>query len=704
VVAALEELAHMQYNTKVGKRVYLVLFFALLFVLNISALAQKKRSPKDLDPMYRKWLEEEVVYIITPKEKEVFLQLETDRQRDKFIEAFWKVRDTNPNTPENEFKTEHYRRIQYANRNFGKEAPGQGWRSDMGRIYIILGEPKTVEKFENVTEVKPTVVWFYDGMDVYGLPNSFNVVFFKRDFIGEYILYSPIKYGPQNLLSDYQGDMSDYKGAFNTLFDIEPTLANVSLTLIPSETYYTISPSIASEILIGQKIPQVGYQQVKDEYAAKLLAYKDIIEVDYSANYIDSDSLVRVFQDPAGMFFVHYLIEPKKLTFEKLEDIYQSNLVINGSVKDLSGKTIYQFERNVPIKMNEGQMDNIKTKLFSFQDMFPLVRGQYRFNVLFKNVVSKEFSSVEADLTIPETSSLQMSPLTLANRIDKNSQYKGQNKPFLMENIQLVPSPRNDFLRQDTLTLFFQVQGLSQSLIESGTLEYALFKENEKVLSFVKNIKEYPSQKNFFEEFSLADLVPANYKIKVSVLDKNQAEILSEQSYFYITQLVALPRPWVLSLPKPHDNDPEMLNILGNEFFNKQDISKARTLLQEAYRRDPDSDQLAMDFCRVLLLTKEYQLIKQVALPFAKDKKRYEFLKELGQASQALGEYAEAIASYKDYLTRFGTNINVLNAIGDCYYQLGNISEALVAWDKSLQISPEQDKIRERVKAAREKK
>jgi GWxTD domain-containing protein len=121
------------------KRVLFTLFCSLLFVLNMSALGQKKKSPKDLEPKYQKWLQEEVVYIITPKEKEVFLQLETDPQREKFIEAFWKVRNPNPNTPENEFKKEHYRRIQYANQHFGKEGPGQGWRSDMGRIYVILG-------------------------------------------------------------------------------------------------------------------------------------------------------------------------------------------------------------------------------------------------------------------------------------------------------------------------------------------------------------------------------------------------------------------------------------------------------------------------------------------------------------------------------------------------------------------------------------
>ena len=76
----------------------------------------------------------------------------------------------------------------------------------------------------------------------------------------------------------------------------------------------------------------------------------------------------------------------------------------------------------------------------------------------------------------------------------------------------------------------------------------------------------------------------------------------------------------------------------------------------------------------------------------------------LGKAHQALGEYAEAIAVHKQYLTHFGTNINVLNSIGDCYYQLGNFPEALEAWNKSLQISPDQERIKALVKSLQVKK
>lgn len=164
-------------------RIPAVLAGVLLFALPAAA---QKVAVKDLTPRYRDWLQEEVVYIISPKEKAVFLQLSNDREREMFIEAFWKARDTEPSTPQNEAKDEHYRRIKYANDNFGRGLDAGGWRSDRGRIYITLGEPKQIEKYENLSNVYPMLVWFYSGLTTASLPSSFNVVFYKPNDSGDY--------------------------------------------------------------------------------------------------------------------------------------------------------------------------------------------------------------------------------------------------------------------------------------------------------------------------------------------------------------------------------------------------------------------------------------------------------------------------------------------------------------------------------------
>ncbi|MDI6849809.1 MAG: GWxTD domain-containing protein [Candidatus Saccharicenans sp.] len=663
----------------------------------------QKELLRALPDKYRKWLEEEVVYIISQKEREVFLRLENDRQRDIFIEAFWKQRDPNPNTPENEFKVEHYRRLEYANKHFGKESPGPGWRSDMGKIYIMLGEPQSTEKYENLYDLYPTIIWFYQGMAEYGLPNAFSVVFYKPDGMGEYRLYSPIKDGPMKLMPHYSGDMTAYAEAFSKLTDIEPNVAKVSLSLIEGEPLTDLVPSISSDVLINQKIPAAPTYKVRSTYAEKLFRYQDIIEVEYTANYIDSDALVSVYQSPSGIYYVHYLIEPKKLSLERNDNNYQTTIVINGIVTDLESKPVYQFDRRIPLNLRGEQVSSIRDRQMSFQDVFPLVPGKYRLSILFKNFISKEFTSLETTLNIPERL-LQISPVLLSTRLSRNSQYRGLNKAFLLDDLQFSPTPRNDFVLGDRMYAFFQVWGLTPQLRNSGSLVYEVVRENgEVVKNFSKKLSEYTDGNVFYEEFVLEGWVPANYTLKVNLQDGNSNVLAGGKANFFISHLPALPRSWVMTQPVDGDNSAVVQHALGLQFWNRKDLPQARRYLEAAHKKDLAEPVYALDFCRLLYFEEKYQELLKIALPFINQGNK-DFLEIAGQSHQALRQYQQAIDYYKQYLSYFGTNINVLNAIGECYYQLGDMDEALYAWERSLQIEPNQAGIKDRVKAVKEKK
>src|SRR5271163_1073587 len=104
---------------------------------------QEEKLRKELETPYRKWLNEEVVYIITDEEKKAFKAFSTDEEREQFIEQFWLRRDPTPDTEENEFREEHYRRIAYANERFASGIPG--WKTDRGRIYIEYGPADEIE-------------------------------------------------------------------------------------------------------------------------------------------------------------------------------------------------------------------------------------------------------------------------------------------------------------------------------------------------------------------------------------------------------------------------------------------------------------------------------------------------------------------------------------------------------------------------------
>jgi GWxTD domain-containing protein len=698
---------------KVNKRHFWTIVLIIISVAALCAVLpaqQKKTSVKDLPPQYQKWLQEEVVYIITSKERDVFLQLESDRERNIFIEAFWKQRNPDPNSAENAFKVEHYKRLAYANQWLGKNSPTQGWRTDRGRIWILLGQPKEIQAYENMYDLRPVITWFYDGMAEYGLPGSFYVVFWKKDIVDDYRLYSPINDGPQQLMQHYMGDMTDATSAYQALMRIEPAVATVSLSLIPGEAQYSMSPSLASEILIKQSIPDAPHVKVKDEYAEKLLKYKNIIEVDYTANYIDNESLISVFQDPSGMSFVHYLIEPKRLTFEQTANGYHTALEITGRVSDMKDQSVYQFDRSIPLDMSEPMMAQIKARFFSLQDLFPVTPGQYKINLLLKNRLSREFTSVEAVILVPEPAAFSMSPPVLAYKTDRESRFKGQNKSFLLGGVQFVPSPRNAFAADDTLSLYFQLHGIPAELRANGAVQYTIERQTEtmklpeKVKTVTRNLREIPDPGNIFEEFPLGGMTPSHYTITVAVLDASQAEKLKARVDYDIRGATTINRAWVLSLPQPPTSDPTFANIIGAQLLAKKDLAKARPLLEQAFRRDPSNPKFALDYVRALIEAKDFRAVGDVAKPFLADERRYDFLEFVGAAAQEIGTYAEAIVHYKDYLAHFGTNIAILNAVGECHQKLGNAAEALVAWEKSLQIEPNQPALKDKVRALKDKK
>jgi len=686
--------------------VSIILVSLMILALVAIVLPQVKKtgtSVKDLPPKYKKWLEEEAVYIITPKERQVFLSLGTDRERDIFIEAFWKQRDPTPNTPENEFRTEHYRRIKYANERFGRETATAGWRTEMGRIYIMLGEPKQITKLENESEIYPTQVWFYQGMDEYGLPSAFNVVFFKKYNAGDYILYSPIKDGARSLMWNYNGDPADYMSAYRTLANINPDLATISVSLIPNEMTLGATPSMASDLLIYSKIPAAPTFKVSDSYAEKLLAYKDIIDVDYTANYIENDFLADVFIGPKNTAYVHYLIEPRRLSFEQYGDKFTAILEVNGTVVDNQNTLVYQFEKRLPIEMNSSQIDSLKSKLFSFQDIFPLVPGKYKLNVLVKNTVSKEFTTFETSLNVPPPGTPWMSDIILANTVDRNPKQGVQIKPFSFKGALLRPSPRNDFLQTDIMTAYIQFQGLNQKLKDEASIEFTLIRGDKPVKTISKKLNDYTDPGNIIEDFELKDVVPDYYFLQVVLLDSASQPLLSKKENFYITPLDSLNRPWVLSLPYSSPDSPEIAYILGLQLFNKKEFDGALPLLESAYRRQPANQRFALELARLYLKMENYSRAKDIAEKF-RNSSEPSFLLILGESLQALEEHQEAISVFKTYLVKFGTNINVLNAIGDCYLTLNQREEALEAYEKSLELDPGQDKIRTLIKSLKEKK
>ncbi len=678
-----------------------------LFILTVVlSLRADSIDIKDLPERHKKWLEEEVVYIITALEKEVFLKLESDRERDRFIEAFWKQRDPTPGSPENEFKTEHYRRINHANHFFGRSSPKAGWRTDRGEIYIILGEPNDITRFEGKTQVYNSEVWFYQGMSKYGLPPGFNLVFFQQGGTGEYVLYSPLQHGPQALMTSYWGDQSDYLGAYRQLMELEPELADVSMSLIPGERNLAFDrPSMSSDILI-QRVFTTPSREIKEKYAQKFLDLKDVIEVEYSANYIDSDAVVEIVKDPSGMYFVHYAIEPERLSVNQYENKFYTTLKLNGTVTDMDGKQIYQFEKDIALDFDQEQMKEISRRPLSLRDMFPLIPGSYKLSVLMKNVVSKEFASVERDLLIPgQQDELQMTSFIMGYASEKKAPAADRLRPFQLGTNQVFLQANRTFTMQDSLVLAFQIHGLTPSQTEKGEIRYNFLKNAEPFRTETKRILDYLERPNFVESFPLLDFSPAHYRVEVSLLIDGQ-EILYETDEFDVTHQALIARPWVYSKLMPGPDSPVYSYVIGTQFYNSGNVQEARAYIEDAYHKNPDSAEYALNLARLYMVLKEYTKIEPLLLPlFSKpEPPEYDVFFVIGKAYQALGELSKAVEFLNAAIDHYGINTNVLNAVGECYFQLGDTEEALAAWEKSLEINPDQPELKQNLEAIKEKK
>jgi tetratricopeptide (TPR) repeat protein len=419
--------------------------------------------------------------------------------------------------------------------------------------------------------------------------------------------------------------------------------------------------------------------------------------VEYTANYIGNDSFVQVIQDEQGMFLVHYLIEPKRLSLELYEGSYHTTLEISGQVTDPEGKTIFQFDKSLPLKFNENQFDQIKSKLFSYEDAFPMVEGSYNFHLLLKNRVSREFTSFEKQILIPSTVKFQMSPLLLAHS-KKQSPYTGQIKPFKVKDQQVYISPKKDFSKEEDLHVYFELYGVPDGIRTGGKVKVTISKSDAVIQEQLREGVQWPPDDKFLISFPLADMAPANYGLRASVLNGDGSEVLFEQEFFYISHRLSLPRPFISTeLLAPGDNAVYDY-ILGGQHFNKGQVQTARTLLERAYRKEPLNFKYALGYAQVLFQLQRHQQVLDILTPFVqKEEPQHAAYNLIGKSYQTLGQYRQAIESYQAYLAYFGTNLRVLNDLGECHLRLENPEAALVAWKKSLELDPNQKEIQEKV-------
>jgi len=367
----------------------------------------------------------------------------------------------------------------------------------------------------------------------------------------------------------------------------------------------------------------------------------------------------------------------------------------------LKGKTIYQHSRDFPIELDKKQLEQIGQRPFNLHDFFPLNPGNYKVDILLENTVSKEFTSLEKSVYVPATSILMMSPLLLSNKVLEDPTYSEQGKAFQVGELQIYPSLHRRFYQKGKMSIFFQVFGMSPEVKEKGSFEMTVLHEGNPVHTQTHAVKDLSSDKSFLLKLSLDRFTPGMYQVEISLKDGDTTLLPSKTRSFSIIK-DPIPDPWVAAQSNPPIGDPFYAFLLGNQLINEERIEEACDMLEKAYTGKPTELDYALAYARTLLITEEFTKANHILLPFTESNaESYALYYYLGKSSQEIDAFEEAISYYHRALTLRGNTANVLNSLGVCYYEVEDKEQAIIAWEKSLEVNPEQEKIKKLVEAVK---
>ena len=682
----------------IKKNLIFILIFLLLFSIFMFGENPDKMIKK-LAPKYQRWWNM-VYWIITPQEKKTFFKLQNDRERDIFIKAFWKHRDPTPGTPRNEYKEEIERRFRYVNRYFRTLSPKPPWMTDMGRIYMILGEPISRDHFVMTNDVFPCEVWCYYGNPQFGLPTHFCLVFFKRRGVGEYELYNPVTDGPAALINsrDNMLDTTDYEKMYEKLQQLEPTLAPYSLSIIPGEIPTDYSPDIRT-LFYFKNIAEYPYKKVDTTYARNFLKYKGKVDARYSSNFIPSDFSYAITYNPEmNLYFVNYVLAIKSLSLGSYNDKPYVNFELYGTIKDLkTNKEIFHYMKKFPLSFTKKQLEEIKSGGFGLSDMVAVVPGTYKVELLLKNTVSYEFSYVEREIKIPNVKDRPFISSLLFGH-DETTDSSLSIKPYKIGNVLLSAGTKNAAGTRDKMYILFQLGNISKDLKNNGFLHLIYDKKNVDKYEFLKEEKiplsTFTGVNNPFllKILNPKSLEAGKYKLEVTL--RNGDKIYDRKiSYFSISPKSTLPKPTVFYKTLPFRNRFVVYYFYGEELKNIGKYDKAIFYAKKGLKINsvfsPLYELLLDSYIKENNLEQAKALINTIPPAAINDK--ILFLE--GVVYEVSGNSEKAIELYKKSISLNGRNFLSLRALGLLLCKM-NDKEGIGYIKRALEIKPNDLKLK----------
>jgi GWxTD domain-containing protein len=517
---------------------------------------QRRKNAKalkiELSKTYRKWLDEDVRWIITDEEQKAFMLLSNDEERDQFIEAFWQRRDPTPDTEENEFKEEHYRRIAYANEHFAAGIPG--WKTDRGRMYIVFGPADEIEAHPSggsyerpmeegggETSTFPFETWRYRYLE--GIGQEVIIEFVDSCMCGDYHMTmdrsekDALKYTPNAGLTLYEQMGMASKASRFTNGGTEQLGQSPFNKDLQAKEFDRLE-----QFAKLQSAPTVKFKDLEEVVNTKIIY--NLMPFDVRADF------VKVTSDTV-LVPVTIQIKNRDVTFQNKDGVERGTVNIFGRVTTLTGKIVQTFEDTVQIDVPVELLPKTAENSSVYWKALPLriSQNRYRLDVVVKDVNGDRKGSWSHAIQIPDFSEdkLSNSTLIIADQMEPVAAKNVGTGNFVIGTTKVRPrvAPSDgkpiSFKRNQKLNFWMQVYNLSvdeKTHKPSATIEYNVTDANNKAV--IHTVESTDTMGNVGDQVTLqktlsaANLQPGLYKIVIKVNDNLSKQTVGPSATFAV--------------------------------------------------------------------------------------------------------------------------------------------------------------------------
>src|SRR5467141_2513798 len=511
--------------------------------LDKEAKRKMKRTLKELDSAYRQWLTEDVTYIISPDERNAFLQLDTNEEREQFIEQFWLRRSSNPDLPENDFKEEHYRRIAYANEHYASGIPG--WKTDRGRMYIMWGPADEVESHPTggtydrpmeegggSTSTYPWETWRWRYLE--GIGENIILEFVDPSGSGEYHL--TMDPSEKDALLHVPGAGLSLMESMGMSSKTDRFTRSDGTNLPKSMGGESASMNEFNRLELYAKVnkpPQVKFKDLEPVVTSRIV--RDQLHFNWRTDYL------KVTNDTV-LVPVTIQIPNSQLSFQSKDGIHSATMNIFIRVSTLTGRIVQTQEDPVSRDFPDSLYQQSLKLQSIYQKAIPLRPGLYRLDLVIKDVQSGNIGVVNSRLQVPryEDEKLEASSLILADQIERVPAKQIGAGQFVLGSSKVRPRLDADFTTADRLGIYMQVYNLKPDDTthkSSATFEFTVKKGNESIMQFKETsveMKQTGDQVTIERLLPLATLAPGKYTLEVNATDTLSKQTISRTADFTV--------------------------------------------------------------------------------------------------------------------------------------------------------------------------